>query len=141
MINDPKESHTRRPLPPIQSSHQRPTVIENPLDNSSDNSDDPTNTSNKHSRIILPPPFYTKRPKRLPNMTRLKVILKRKKLLYLFTNKDNKTANTSALKDSILPCYSTVNPNPNDYPLNSQSLMKMKVLSKSIVKQINNWSF
>ena len=45
----------------------------------------------------------------------------------------NITANTSTLQDSILPCYSTVNSNPNDYPLNSKSENEslVKVYSKT----------
>ena len=70
MINDIKDSHTRQPLPPNKSSHQVSTIIKNPLDHSSANSDDPTNTSKNASRIISPLPFYSKRPRRLSNMTR-----------------------------------------------------------------------
>ena len=40
MANDLKDSHARRPLPPIKSSHQLSTIIENPLDESFDNSGD-----------------------------------------------------------------------------------------------------
>ena len=43
--------------------------LKKPLDESSDNSDEPTNPPNKPSGIILPPFFYTKRPKRIPKMT------------------------------------------------------------------------
>ena len=57
MINDLRDSHTQRPFLPIKSSHQLSTIIENPLDDSSDNSDDQTNTSNKPSRNISPTPF------------------------------------------------------------------------------------
>ena len=63
MVNDLKDSHTKRPLPPNRSSHQLPTITENRLDESSDNSDDPTNTANNPSGVISPPPFYKKRPK------------------------------------------------------------------------------
>ena len=65
MIHDLKDSHTQRPLPPIKCSHQLSTIFKNTLDDPSDNSLDPTNTSTKPSRIHSPPPFYTKRPKRL----------------------------------------------------------------------------
>ena len=47
MINDLEDSHTRRPLPPIKSSHQLSTIFENSLDDSSDNSDDTINTFKK----------------------------------------------------------------------------------------------
>ena len=112
---DLKDSHARRPLPPMKSSHLS-TIIENPLDHSSDNSNDPTNTSNNPSRIISPPPFYTKRkrPKRLSKMTRFKLFPNRKSSLYQFTNNVITAVNTSPSQDSILPWYSTVNSNPND---------------------------
>ena len=64
MVNDLKDFHATRPIPPIRNSHQRSTIVENPLDECSDNWDDLTNTRNKPSGIISPPVFYTKRPKK-----------------------------------------------------------------------------
>ena len=55
-------------------------------------------------------------------MTRFKLFPKRKNSLYQSANSDKKTGNASTLQDSILPSYSTVNSNPIDYPLNSQSV-------------------
>ena len=68
-------------------------------------------------------------------MPRFEIFPKRQSSLDQSTNNDDKTANTSTLQNSILPCYSTGNSNPNDYPLNSQSVTKMRILSISILKQ------
>ena len=54
-------------------------------------------------------------------MTRFELLPKRRSPLNQSTNNANITANTSTLQDSILPCYYTVNSNPNDYPLKSKS--------------------
>ena len=81
-----------------------------------------TNTPYKPSRIVPPPRFYTKCPKRIPKMTRFKLFAKRKSSLYQSTKNYNNTANTSALQNSILPCYSNVNSNPNVYALKSHSV-------------------
>ena len=97
------------------------TIIETPLDESSDNSDDPTITQIKPSGIVSPPPFYTKRAKPIPKMTRFKLFPKRKSSFNQPTRNGNSSDNTSTLPFSTLPHYSTVNPNPNDYPLNTTS--------------------
>ena len=82
MVNDLIDSHARRPLPPIKDSRQLSTIIENPLDEPSNNSDDPTNPANKRSGIISPSPFNTKPPKRISKMTGFKLFPQRKGLLY-----------------------------------------------------------
>ena len=69
MIKNLNGSHARIPLPPFESSHQLSTIIENPLDESSDTSDDSTITPNKPCGICSPPPLYTIRLKRNPKMT------------------------------------------------------------------------
>ena len=80
MMNDLEDSHARRPLPPIKKVHQLSTIFENPLDESSYNSDDPKNNANEPSGIISPPFFYAKRPKKIPKMTQIKIFPKRKAL-------------------------------------------------------------
>ena len=100
LVKDLKDSNARRPLPPVKFSHQLSTIIENPLDESSDNSDDQTNTSYKPSGIISPPPFYTKRPTRIPKMTRFELFPKRKSSFNQPTNNDNTTDKTSSLQIS-----------------------------------------
>ena len=57
MVIDLKDS--QRTLPPNKSSYQLSTIIENPSDDSSDNSDDPIKTSNNSSRCISPTLFFT----------------------------------------------------------------------------------
>ena len=57
-MNEPKDSHTLRPLPPTKNSHEYSSVVENPLDESSDISDDPTNTPNELSPGIVSPPLF-----------------------------------------------------------------------------------
>ena len=69
MVNDLKDSHNRIPLLPIDSSHQLSTIFQNALDESSDNSNDPTNTPNKASDNSSQPPFPVKNLKTLPKMT------------------------------------------------------------------------
>ena len=118
MVNDLKGSHARRPLPPIKSSHQLSTTIENLLDENSDNSDHPTNTRNKHSGIRSPLCFHTNRSKRVP---RFKLFPKRKSSFNQPTNDGNTTDNTSIFPISALPHYLTVNLKPKDYPLNTPS--------------------
>ena len=83
--------------------------------------------------MVSLPFFYTKRPKRLPKSTRFELFLKRRSPLNQPFNNDNITASTSTLQNFILPCYSTVNSNPNDYPLNSKSENEslVKVYSKT----------
>ena len=51
IVNDLNDAHTQRPLPPIESLQQFPlsTINEHPLDESSDNSEDPTNPFTKPS--------------------------------------------------------------------------------------------
>ena len=56
-------------------------------------------------------------------MTRCRLFPKQKSSLNQSTNNDNNTTKTSSSQNSILPCYSTVNSNPNDLPLNSQSVL------------------
>ena len=47
MVNDLNEAHTQRTLQSLERSQQLPlsTISEDPLDEPSDNSDDPTNPS------------------------------------------------------------------------------------------------
>ena len=70
-VNDIDDAHTQRPLPLNKSSQPLPlsTLNEHPLDESFDNSDDPTITSTKLSGMILPPHFLTKRSKRISIMS------------------------------------------------------------------------
>ena len=70
-------------------------------------------------------------------MTKFKLFPKRKSCLNQSTNIVITTVNTSPLQDSILLSYSNVNSNPNDYPLNSQSVIEEnesldKIYSKTI---------
>ena len=51
-------------------------------------------------------------------MTKIKLFPKRKSSLNQSTNIVTTILKTSPLQDSILPSYSTVSSNPNDYPLN-----------------------
>ena len=120
-VNDLNIASPKRPLSLIQSS-QFPlsTISENPLDESPDNSDDPINPTNKPSRIISPPYFYTKRPKRIPKVTKFKLFSKRKRSEEdEQTDSDNSITKTSPLTNSTLPQYSTVKSDSNYYPLNT----------------------
>ena len=91
------------------------------MDESSGISDDPTNTPNKPSAIVLPSLFYTKRPKTTPKITRFILFSKRKRSFIQSTNND-KNSNNSSLQVSTIPHYSTVNSNSNDYPINTLSV-------------------
>ena len=92
MTKDPKDVHPKKRalvLNQTSSKSSFSTTTENPLDQSSINSDYPSdnlqlcpsrndNTQNSNE-IIGPPPFYTKRPTRkLPKMSKLKFLSKRK---------------------------------------------------------------
>ena len=106
------------------------------MDESSDNSDDPANLSYKPPGISSPTSFYTKRPKRITRMTRIKILPIRKSAFNRSTNNDKTTHNTSTLQISTLPYYSTVNSNPNDYPIktptdDNDSESPVKVNSKT----------
>ena len=87
----------QRPLPAVKSSQQVSTMSENPLDESSDNSEGPTNTPNLSPGIISPPPFYTKCPKRIPKMTSFKLFPKCMSSVNHPTNNDNTINNNSTL--------------------------------------------
>ena len=88
MINDLKNAaFKKRALDPNKVFLS--TITENPLDQTSINSDYPSeslqlspnrNTDSQNSNAITsPPPFYTERPTRkLPKMTKLKLFPKRK---------------------------------------------------------------
>ena len=77
MVNDLKHSRARR-QPPNKSSHQLSTITENPLDESSDISNDPTIPSHNPSGLFhRHSSIYTKSPKRIPRNTRFKIIPKR----------------------------------------------------------------
>ena len=66
-------------------------------------------------------------------MSEFKLLPKQKSSLYQSTNNGITNVNTSPLQDSILPAYSTVNSNPNDYPSNSQFVIdeNVKIYSKT----------
>ena len=53
-------------------------ITDNPVDESSYNSNDTTGISSNPTGITSPPPFYTKRPNRISKMTRFKFLPKRK---------------------------------------------------------------
>ena len=101
MVNDLKDSHARRPLPPNKSSHQLSIIIENPSNESPDNSDDPTHTPSKPSGFLSPPFFHTKGPKRNPKMTQYKLFPKRKSSFKQSTKNDITTYNTSKSCQSV----------------------------------------
>ena len=90
MVIDLNDTHAQRQLPPIKSSQYLPlsTIIEHPLDESSENSDDPTNPSTKPSGIISPPRFYTKRPKRVSTMSQYNILPKRKGSFFYSTQQE-----------------------------------------------------
>ena len=76
-------------------------------------------------------------------MTRIKIFPKRKSSSNQSTNNVITTVNTSPSQDSILPCYLTVNSNPNEYPSNSQSVIdenESPVLSKSMHNKLPLYS-
>ena len=69
-------------------------------------------------------------------MTRFSLFPKRKSSFNQPTNDDNTTDKTSTLPISTVPHFSTVNPIPKDYPLNSpsdnnDSESRVKVYSKT----------
>ena len=135
-MNDLNDSHARRSLPPIKTSHQLSTIIENPLHDSSDNSDDPPNTPKNFFWYYLITTVLYKTSKTNSMVTRFKVFRKRIIFFNQSTNIDNTTHITSTLPTSKLPLYSTLNSNPNDYPLNiptveNDSESPVKVYSKT----------
>ena len=97
--------------------------------------------SNKPSTIISPPHFYTQRPKRLSNMARFKLFQKRKSSLYQSTNDAKKPPRLLHYKTLYYLAFRL----PIHIPkiilqFHNLSMMKMKVLSKSILKQITLYS-
>ena len=112
MVNYLKNARSKR-LP--KSSHHLPNITENPIDESSLNPNDTTNIASNPTGITSPPPFYTKRPKRISKITRFEFLPKRKQYP---THKLQPKSNTL----SSLPHYSSVTTNPSDYPLNASSV-------------------
>ena len=107
------------------------TVTENPLDQTSINSDFPSdnlqlspnqnNDTLNSNRITSPPPFYTKRPTRgLPKMSKLKFLPKRKS--YNTITIDNSKPVTQSMTRPSLPHYTNVTSNSDTYQLNSTPL-------------------
>ena len=93
------------------------TITENPLDQTSINSIYPSddlqlpsnrnNDSQTSNGIISPPPFYTKRPTRkLPKMSKLKILPKRKS--YNTITIDNSKQVTQSMAHPSLPHYTNV---------------------------------
>ena len=100
IVNEPNDTRPKRPLLPIESS-QLPlsTITKNPLDEATDNSDDPTNPTVEHSGM------FTKRTKRMPKMARSKFFPKRKRSFNQQIFNDNTINKTLPLPNSTLSHY------------------------------------
>ena len=122
------------------------TITENPLHQTSINSDYPSdklqlspnrnNDTQNSNRIISPPPFYTKRPTRnLPQMSKFKFLPKRKS--YNKITIDNSKPVTHSLSHPSLPHYTNVNYKSDTYQITLHHLttLKRKLLSRFIQKR------
>ena len=107
------------------------TITENALDQTSINSDYPSdnlhlslyrnNDAQNPNRIISPPPFYTKRPTRkLTKMSKPKFLPKGKS--YNTTTIDNSKPLTQPMSHPSLPHYTNVTSKSDIYQLNSTPL-------------------
>ena len=114
-VNDLKNDCSKRS---VKSSNHLPNITENPLDESSLNPHDTTGISSNPTGITSPPPFCAKRPNMIFKMTRFKFLPKRKQYSNQKLHTDQPQSNTP----SSLPHCSSVNTNPNDYPLNPSSV-------------------
>ena len=74
-------------------------------------------------------------------MTRFQLFPKRKSFFNQSTDNDNTVNKISTLPLSTLPHYSTVNPNPNDYPLNTPSDNSDSERSVNVHSKTNILSF
>ena len=110
MIHDLKNVRSKSSS---KSSHQMSNITDNPLDESSYNSNDTTGISSNLTGITLPPPFHTTRPNRISKMTRFKFLPKRKQ----YSNQTPLKVHSKSNTQSSLPHYSPVTTNPNDYTL------------------------
>ena len=90
-------------------------ITDNPLDESSYNTNDTPSISSNPTGITSPLPFYTKRPNKISKMTRFKFLPKRKQ----YSNQTPYHNHSKSNTQSSLPHYSFVTTNPNDYTLNT----------------------
>ena len=102
MINDLRDTHHQKHALPLKTSKS--------LDNSPDNS---TNSINNHTGITSPPPFYTKRPKKL-HMTQFKLFQKRHPFLQFKINHRTSPLPAAQKQHPTLPNYSTTNATQHD---------------------------
>ena len=130
MINDLKEAPSKKRALD-QNKTSLSIITENPLDQSSINSDHasdnlPLSPTRNHDTqnsngIISPPPFYTKRSTgKLPKMPKLKFLPKCKS--YNTITIDNSKPVTQSMSHPSLPHYTNVTSKSDSYELNSTSL-------------------
>ena len=110
MIHDLKNARSESSP---KSSLQMSNITDNPVDESSYHPNDTTGISSNPTGITSPPPFYTKRPNRISNMTCFKFLPKRKP----YSNQTSHNVHSKSNTQSSLPHYSHVTTNPNDYTL------------------------
>ena len=140
MINDRKDGPSKNALGPNKTSSKfsLSTITENPLDQTSINSDYPpdnlqlspsrNNDSENLNGITSPPPLYTERPTRkLPKMSKLKFLPKRKSYNTIII--DNSKQVTQSMAH---PSHST---NITSKPDNTETETPAKIYS------ITNYSF
>ena len=122
MVNDLNDNHLNKPKIALEGfkSSALTLITDNPSEELS-HSDDSTNNTSIPTGIFSPPPLYTKRPNRLNKMTQFTLVSKQKQSLRHKTNHIS-TLHPSTVQTQTLPNYSTVDTNPNDYPIDNTSV-------------------
>ena len=153
MINDLNDAPSKkRALGPNETSSKFPlsTFTENQIDQTSNNSDYPSNnrqispnrnndTQNSNGNIS-PPPFYTKgSTHKLPKMSKLKFLPKRKS--YNTITIDNSKPVTQSMPHPSLPRYTNVTSKSDTYQVNSTPLDNTETETPVKIYSKMNYSF
>ena len=153
MVNDlkdaPSKKRAQRPNK-ISSKFSPLTITESPLNQTSINSDYPSdnlqfspnrkNDSQNLNGITPPPPFYTKRPTRkLPKMSNLKFLPKRKS--YNTITIDYSKQVTQPVLHPSIPHYTNVTSKSDTYQLNSTPLDNIETVTPVKIYSKTNYSF
>ena len=109
MVNDLTDTHHKKPKLALQTSKSLDNFSDK-LDNFPDNQ---TISINIPTGITSPPPFYTKRQKKL-RMTRFKLFPIRQQISQPINNYRASTLPSSPEEHTFLPTYSTANATQND---------------------------
>ena len=152
MIKDLKDTPSKKALGPNKTSSKfsLSTITENPLDQTSINSDYPSDNlqlspnRNNHTQnsngIISPPPFYSKRPTpKLPKILKPKLLPKRKS--YDTIIMDNSKPVTQPMSHTSLPHYTNVTSNSDTYQLTSTPLDNTERETPVKICSKTNYSF